>query len=79
MKKRLFIPLVIYLCFAAGISQASPFSATAAIEKQAVFIGESFVFQIQVSGSENPEKPDLSHVKILQWYFREDNKTAVVP
>ncbi len=70
MKKRLFIPLVIYLCFAAGISQAWSLSATAAVEKQEVFIGESFVFQVQVSGSENPEKPDLSHVEDFTVVFQ---------
>jgi hypothetical protein len=39
--------------------RAAEISAQAAAEQQEVFVGESFVFQIQVSGSENPEEPDL--------------------
>ncbi|ODS33917.1 MAG: hypothetical protein SCARUB_00890, partial [Candidatus Scalindua rubra] len=37
--------------------------ADAVVEKQSVFVGETFIFQIQVSGSENPDKPDLSHLR----------------
>jgi len=42
---------------------ADPLQVDAAVESTTVFAGEPFVFQIQVSGSENPEKPDLSGAK----------------
>lgn len=35
-------------------------SVRAAVEKQDVFVGEAFVFQIQVDGSDKPGKADLS-------------------
>ena len=41
---------------------AEPLRADAAVEKDTVFMGEPFIFQIQISGSENPEKPDLSDI-----------------
>ena len=43
-------------------AQAKPLSADAVVERSSVFVGEPFIFQIQVSGSENPEKPDLSEI-----------------
>jgi hypothetical protein len=39
---------------------AEPLSATVAVSERDVFVGDTFDFQVQVSGSENPEKPDLS-------------------
>ena len=41
-------------------SASEPLSAKAAVGATEVFIGEPFRFQIQISGSENPQKPDLS-------------------
>jgi hypothetical protein len=41
---------------------AAPLKATAVAERTDPFIGEPFIFQIQVEGSEDPEQPDLSHV-----------------
>ena len=41
---------------------AQPFNVQAAIEKNQVFVGESFVFQIQIEGSDSPEKPDVSGI-----------------
>ncbi|SPD74206.1 exported hypothetical protein [uncultured Desulfobacterium sp.] len=41
---------------------AGPFKATAVAERTDPFVGEPFVFQIQVEGSESPDQPDLSHV-----------------
>ncbi len=35
-------------------------SVQAAVEKQQVFVGESFLFQVQVEGHSSPEEPDLS-------------------
>ena len=49
---------------------AATFGAKAAVESTDPFVGEPFVFQIQVSGSENPEQPDLSHVKDFAVSFR---------
>jgi hypothetical protein len=49
---------------------ATTFGAKAAVERTDPFVGEPFVFQIQVSGSEHPEQPDLSHVKDFTVAFR---------
>jgi len=43
-------------------ARAQQFKVQAAIEKNQVFVGESFVFQIQIEGSESPEKPDVSAI-----------------
>ena len=39
---------------------AQELRADAAVEKLQVYVGEPFVFQIQVKGSESPEKPSLT-------------------
>ncbi len=62
--------LFAWVPFLCPVALAEPFSATAAIEKRDVFVGEAFAFQIQVSGSENPEKPNLSHVTDFTVAFR---------
>ena len=41
---------------------AQQFNVQTAIEKNQVFVGESFVFQIQIEGSDSPEKPDVSGI-----------------
>ncbi len=38
---------------------AEPVTAQALVEKQQVFLGEPFLFQIHVNGSDSPGKPDL--------------------
>ncbi len=53
-----------------GHAWAATFGAKAAVERTDPYVGEPFVFQIQVSGSENPEQPDLSHVKDFAVAFR---------
>jgi hypothetical protein len=53
-----------------GPAWAAAFGAKAAVERTDPFVGEPFVFQIQVSGSEHPEQPDLSHVKDFAVAFR---------
>jgi hypothetical protein len=58
---------VYFLCLP---SWASTFGAKAAVERTDPFVGEPFVFQIQVSGSENPEQPDLSHITDFTVAFR---------
>ena len=42
---------------------AEPLTARAAVEASEVFVGQAFQFQIQVSGSESPDPPDLSGLK----------------
>ncbi len=54
--------LLFFAPFLCSSSIAATLGATAAVEKTDVFKGESFIFQIQVSGSENPERPDFSSV-----------------
>jgi hypothetical protein len=49
---------------------ASTFGAKAAVDRTDPFVGQPFVFQIQVSGSETPEQPDLSHVTDFDVAFR---------
>jgi len=44
---------------------AEPIHAEAIIEKQILFVGESASFQIRVTGSDNPEKPDIARIEGL--------------
>ncbi len=64
------ILLLIFAPFLCSVALAAPLSATAAVERADLFEGESFIFQIQVSGSEDPEKPDLSHLTDFTVEFR---------
>jgi len=57
----LIIAAVALLC--AGIAGAQSFSAQAKVGSADVFVGESFQLQIHVSGSENPDQPQLAGVK----------------
>ena len=41
-------------------AQQQPLQALAAIESQRVFVGQAFVYQIQIQGSDQPSKPNLS-------------------
>jgi len=52
--------LFVSMCLSGRELHADPLQVDAAVESTTVFSGEAFVFQIQVSGSENPEKPDLA-------------------
>ena len=56
------IYISIFLLFLSSNIYASKLKANAVVDNQDVFIGESFVFQIQVEGSENPKAPDLSNI-----------------
>ena len=51
--------LLLVLCVSAT-AQDTPLTAQALVERQQVFAGEPFVFQIRVDGSESPDKPKLS-------------------
>jgi len=61
-------------------AQAIPLSADAVVERSSVFVGEPFIFQIQVSGSENPEKPDLSEITdfIVEYHGGQVNSSRSV-
>jgi BatD DUF11 like domain len=66
MHKRLSI-LIAFLCsielfLGPSAVSAAALSASAAVAKSDVYVGEPFTFQIQVSGSESPAQPDLSHI-----------------
>ncbi|MBW2142804.1 MAG: protein BatD [Deltaproteobacteria bacterium] len=66
------------LCPASG---EAPLKATAVVERADLFVGESFTFQIQVSGSEHPERPDLSHVTNFMVEFRggqQNSRSSVI-
>jgi hypothetical protein len=66
MHKRhfIFFGYLILIFFALGVfySYAQSISAQVAVSDAEVFVGEPFTLQIQVSGSDAPEKPDLSHI-----------------
>jgi len=66
----ILILLFVCMLFVCPAALAAPLSATAEVERRDAFVGEAFVFQIQVSGSENPEKPELSHMKDFTVTFR---------
>lgn len=61
-KMKKFIFLILFFTLSASALQADDFSAKAVAESTEVYKGETFTFQIQVSGSENPEQPDLSQL-----------------
>ena len=42
---------------------AARVSARAAVEKTEVYVGESFIFQIQIGGHDAPEEPNVSAIK----------------
>jgi hypothetical protein len=55
--------LVFVLMFDAAAGLAQQISVRAVAEKSTVYIGESFTFQIQVEGDDNPEISDLSGIE----------------
>ena len=55
-----FLLLFLLICTS---SQAADLSANAVVESTEVYTGETFTLQIQVSGSDNPEQPDLSSLE----------------
>ena len=50
--------------------QAESLRAEAVVEKDTVFMDEAFIFQIQISGSESPETPDLSGISDFTVEYR---------
>lgn len=63
--RRLLIAwLVFCACLgSAATGRAQSLSVRAAVEANSVFVGETFRFQIQVTGSDSPEEPDLSSLR----------------
>lgn len=53
---------ILVSCAAVKLWADEPLSAVAVAENQQVYVGESFIFQVQVSGSDHPEPPDLSQL-----------------
>lgn len=53
-----------------GKAGAEQLRADAAVERNNVFVGEPFIFQIQVRGSENPEKPDIKGISGFEVKFQ---------
>ncbi len=49
--------------FMASAARAASIKANIAVERTDVFVGEPFIFQVQVEGSENPTQPDMSGLK----------------
>jgi hypothetical protein len=67
MDPRRLVILIAFLCSIELFLGSSPvsaasLSASAAVDKSDVYVGQPLTFQIQVSGSESPDKPDLSHI-----------------
>ncbi len=60
---RLLAAALVVPAHPAAAQQQEPLRARAVVEKQEVLAGEPFLLQIRVSGSESPEKPDLSGLK----------------
>ena len=50
----------LFLWLFCTVAFAERLSVNAAVEQLEVFVGESFIFQIQIEGSDNPNPPDLS-------------------
>ncbi|MBF0352081.1 MAG: BatD family protein [SAR324 cluster bacterium] len=84
MVKRNFVFLFVVLSQAllwGTISLAqSPISARIALESQEVYLGASFVMQIQVEGAESPDKPDLSMIQdfaVLEKGGQQNSRSSV--
>ncbi|MBN1627619.1 MAG: protein BatD [Deltaproteobacteria bacterium] len=68
IKKLIYI--LVGILFSCHMSAAADLSVRAAVEKTEVSVGEPFIFQIQVSGSEDPEEPDTSVIKDFNVVFQ---------
>ena len=74
MKKYCFILLCLVFLgvgfFDDGRASAQPLHAESSLEKTDLFIGEPVTFQIQVTGSENPERPNISNIEGLDLVYQ---------
>jgi len=60
------LTLLAFLCgivLPGGPTLAGQLAARGAVERQEIYVGEPFLFQIQVQGSDAPEPPDVSSLK----------------
>ncbi len=65
------VPIAILLAMqVCRTAAAQELSAVAAVERTSVFVGETFIFQVQVSGSEQPEQPDVSAIEDFSVEFQ---------
>ena len=64
------IVLILTLLFICSSSLAEEFSAKALVESTEVYKGQTFAFQIHVSGSDDLSEPDLSHLKDFNVQYR---------
>ncbi len=55
--------LMLALVLIGTTAEAQQLRADAAVERTSVFVGEPFIFQIQVSGSDRPGQPDMSQIE----------------
>jgi BatD DUF11 like domain len=70
MIKRACIFVIAIIFFACHAAAAADLSAKATVEKTEVYLGEPFIFQVLVSGSENPQQPDTSVIKDFNVVFQ---------
>lgn len=61
MRRFLTTGLLVLACWPAAHGQE--LSARAAVERERVYVGQPFAFQIQVEGSESPDPPNLEALK----------------
>ncbi|MBN1674406.1 MAG: BatD family protein [Kiritimatiellae bacterium] len=57
-----FAGAVLALLLLCPAARGQDFAVEARVETTECFLGESFQFQIQVSGSNNPDQPDVTHL-----------------
>ena len=62
VSKQIFISIFLHLtCLFVGTNvMASQLKADAVVQEDSVYVGQPFLFQIQISGDDQPEQPDLS-------------------
>jgi hypothetical protein len=66
MKHACFLLVYLSLWLLIGSHQtatAGKISGRAAVEKREVYVGESFIFQIQIEGDDAPGEPDVSGIE----------------
>jgi len=57
------VSLLLVLLIASSALAGEPINATTVVERKQTYVGEAFVVQIQVRGSDKPEAPDLSALR----------------
>ncbi|NLB56597.1 MAG: protein BatD [Lentisphaerae bacterium] len=63
---KLFFKIILCLTMATvqlNKASASDVQVNALVEGREFFLGETFIYQIKVSGSDNPEQPDVSAIR----------------